>query len=99
VAGLAAVVAAMMLYYRRAGANAILALLLHGVLLIAALSCVGAVLTLPGIAGVVLTIGMAVDSMFLSLSAFVKNYERASPLRWHWRLGSPRPSARLWILT
>lgn len=64
-AGLAAVVAVMMLYYRWAGANATLALLLNGVLLIAALSCFGAVLTLPGIAGAVLTIGMAVDSNVL----------------------------------
>jgi preprotein translocase subunit SecD len=64
-AGLAAVVAAMLLYYRWAGANATLALLLNGVLLIAALSCFGAVLTLPGIAGAVLTIGMAVDSNVL----------------------------------
>jgi preprotein translocase subunit SecD len=65
VAGLAAVVAAMVLYYRWAGVNATLALLLNGVLLIAALSCFGAVLTLPGIAGAVLTIGMAVDSNVL----------------------------------
>jgi preprotein translocase subunit SecD len=64
-AGLAAVVAVMVLYYRWAGANATLALLLNGVLLIAALSCFGAVLTLPGIAGAVLTIGMAVDSNVL----------------------------------
>src|SRR5262249_47640242 len=63
--GLAAVVAAMMLYYRRAGANATLALLLNGVLLVAALACFEAVLTLPGIAGAVLTIGMAVDSNVL----------------------------------
>ena len=64
-AGLAAVMAAMLLYYRWAGANATLALLLNGLLLIAALSCFGAVLTLPGIAGAVLTIGMAVDSNVL----------------------------------
>ncbi|MCU1273593.1 MAG: protein-export rane protein SecD [Bryobacterales bacterium] len=64
-AGLAAVVTAMLLYYRWAGANATLALFLNGVLLIAALVCFGAVLTLPGIAGVVLTIGMAVDSNVL----------------------------------
>ena len=63
--GLAAVVTAMLLYYRWAGANATLALALNGVLLIAALACFGAVLTLPGIAGVVLTIGMAVDSNVL----------------------------------
>jgi preprotein translocase subunit SecD len=65
VAGLAAVVACMAFYYRKAGANAILALLLNGVLLVAVLLCFGAVLTLPGIAGVVLTIGMAVDSNVL----------------------------------
>jgi preprotein translocase subunit SecD len=64
-AGLATVVAAMVLYYRGAGANATLALLLNGLLLVAALSCFGAVLTLPGIAGAVLTIGMAVDSNVL----------------------------------
>ena len=64
-AGLAAVVATMLIYYRWAGANATLALLLNGVLLIAALASFGAVLTLPGIAGVVLIIGMAVDSNVL----------------------------------
>jgi preprotein translocase subunit SecD len=63
--GLASVIGIMLIYYRRAGANATLALLLNGVLLIAALACFGAVLTLPGIAGVVLTIGMAVDSNVL----------------------------------
>jgi preprotein translocase subunit SecD len=63
--GLASVIGIMLIYYRRAGANATLALLLNGALLIAALACFGAVLTLPGIAGVVLTIGMAVDSNVL----------------------------------
>ncbi|HXJ38931.1 MAG TPA: protein translocase subunit SecD [Bryobacteraceae bacterium] len=63
--GLAAVIAIMLIYYRWAGANATLALILNGVLLIAALNCFGAVLTLPGIAGAVLTIGMAVDSNVL----------------------------------
>jgi preprotein translocase subunit SecD len=64
-AGLTAVVATMLLYYRWAGVNATLTLVLNGVLLIAALACFGAVLTLPGIAGAVLTIGMAVDSNVL----------------------------------
>jgi preprotein translocase subunit SecD len=64
-AGLASVIVIMLIYYRWAGANATIALLLNGVLLIAALACFGAVLTLPGIAGVVLTIGMAVDSNVL----------------------------------
>jgi preprotein translocase subunit SecD len=64
-AGVAAVVLTMLIYYRRAGANATLALVLNGALLLAALACFGAVLTLPGIAGMVLTIGMAVDSNVL----------------------------------
>ncbi len=63
--GLLAVVAAMIFYYRSAGFNATIALLLNGLLLVAVLSCLGAVLTLPGIAGAVLTIGMAVDSNVL----------------------------------
>jgi preprotein translocase subunit SecD len=65
IAGLAAVVVAMLLYYRRSGINAVLALLLNTVILLAAISYTHAVLTLPGIAGVILTVGMAVDSNVL----------------------------------
>ena len=64
-AGLAAVIIVMLLYYKLAGVNAVLALILNCVLLIAALGYFGAVLTLPGIAGIILTIGMAVDSNVL----------------------------------
>jgi preprotein translocase subunit SecD len=64
-AGLLAVIVAMLVYYKRAGLNAVLALVLNTVLLLAALGYFGAVLTLPGIAGVILTIGMAVDSNVL----------------------------------
>jgi preprotein translocase subunit SecD len=63
--GLAAVVIVMLLYYRRAGVNATLALVLNALILIAVLGYLGAVLTLPGIAGIILTIGMAVDSNVL----------------------------------
>lgn len=63
--GLLAVVIAMLLYYKRSGINAILALILNSIILIACLSYFDAVLTLPGIAGVILTIGMAVDSNVL----------------------------------
>jgi preprotein translocase subunit SecD len=65
IAGLLAVVAAMLVYYKRSGVNAVLALILNAIILMAALSYFGAVLTLPGIAGVILTIGMAVDSNVL----------------------------------
>lgn len=63
--GLALVVVAMLVYYKGAGVNAVLALILNTVVLLAALSYFGAVLTLPGIAGVILSIGMAVDSNIL----------------------------------
>jgi preprotein translocase subunit SecD len=63
--GLAIVFAAMLMYYRGAGVNASIALVLNSVILIACLSYFEAVLTLPGIAGVILGIGMAVDSNVL----------------------------------
>jgi preprotein translocase subunit SecD len=65
IAGLLAVIAFMLFYYRGSGINAVLALILNLILLLAALIIFGATLTLPGIAGVILTIGMAVDSNVL----------------------------------
>ena len=64
-AGLAMVVFAMVIYYKRAGLNATVVLVLNAIILLAILAYFGAVLTLPGIAGVILTIGMAVDSNVL----------------------------------
>jgi len=55
----------MVFYYRLSGVNAVLALIINLVILLAALAMFGAVLTLPGIAGVILTIGMGVDSNVL----------------------------------
>lgn len=63
--GLAAVVLVMLIYYRKSGVNAVLALVLNTIILVAALSYFSATLTLPGIAGIILTIGMAVDSNVL----------------------------------
>jgi preprotein translocase subunit SecD len=65
IAGVLAVIVAMLIYYKKSGINATLALILNAVILIACLSYFDAVLTLPGIAGIVLTIGMAVDSNVL----------------------------------
>jgi len=65
IAGVIAVIAVMLLYYKKSGVNATLALILNAIILIAVLSYFDAVLTLPGIAGVILTIGMAVDSNVL----------------------------------
>ena len=55
----------MVFYYRLSGVNAVLALILNLLILLAALAMFSAVLTLPGIAGVILTIGMGVDSNVL----------------------------------
>jgi preprotein translocase subunit SecD len=63
--GLVAVLLFMVIYYRLSGVNAVLALLLNMVLLLASIVVFGATLTLPGIAGIILTIGMAVDSNIL----------------------------------
>jgi preprotein translocase subunit SecD len=55
----------LVVYYRLSGVNAVVALALNLVILVAFMAFAGAVLTLPGIAGVVLTIGMGVDSNVL----------------------------------
>ncbi len=73
----------MLIYYRLSGLNAVLALLFNLVILLAALAYFQAVLTLPGIAGVILTIGMGVDSNVLI-------FER---IREELRSGKPNPSA------
>lgn len=65
VVGLALLIGALLLYYRGAGFNAVLALLLNTIMTVAALSYIDATWTLPGIAGLVLSIGMAVDSNVL----------------------------------
>jgi preprotein translocase subunit SecD len=65
IGGLAFVVLFMMFYYRGAGVNAVIALILNMLLTMAALVVFGSTLTLPGIAGLILGIGMAVDSNVL----------------------------------
>ncbi len=71
----------MVFYYRLSGANAVLALILNLIILLAALAMFGAVLTLPGIAGVILTIGMGVDSnvlVFERIREEIRNGKSAS---------------------
>ena len=65
VAGFLLVVLFMIMYYRTAGVVADIALLLNLILIMGILAGFGATLTLPGIAGIVLTIGMAVDANVL----------------------------------
>ncbi len=63
--GLGLVVLFMMLYYRRAGLNAVIAQILNLYFMVAILSAFNFTLTLPAIAGLVLTVGMAVDASVL----------------------------------
>lgn len=65
IVGLIAIMGFMLVYYKESGINADVALILNLVILIAALAYFEAVLTLPGIAGVILTVGMGVDSNVL----------------------------------
>ncbi|RKH38479.1 protein translocase subunit SecD [Corallococcus sicarius] len=63
--GLALVIVFMAIYYRKSGLIADVALLLNGLLILAGLAFFNATLTLPGIAGFVLTLGIAVDANVL----------------------------------
>ncbi|WP_242395932.1 protein translocase subunit SecD [Anaeromyxobacter oryzisoli] len=63
--GVALVLLFMIVYYRASGLIADAALVLNGVLVLAVMSMIGSTLTLPGIAGFVLTLGMAVDANVL----------------------------------
>ncbi len=63
--GMAAVLIFMLIYYRGAGINADVALILNLIILLGFMGFFEAVLTLPGIAGVILTVGMGVDSNVL----------------------------------
>jgi preprotein translocase subunit SecD len=65
VVGMVAVLIFMLVYYRGAGINADIALILNLIILLGCMGFFGAVLTLPGIAGVILTVGMGVDSNVL----------------------------------
>ncbi len=65
IGGLVLVVVFMLFYYRGSGVNAVIALTLNMILTVAALIVFGSTLTLPGIAGLILGIGMAVDSNVL----------------------------------
>jgi len=65
IVGMVAVLAFMLVYYRAAGINADIALILNLIILLGFLGYTGATLTLPGIAGVILTVGMGVDSNVL----------------------------------
>ena len=63
--GLVLVVVFMLIYYKLSGVNAVIALIFNLVILLGLMAYFGATMTLPGIAGFVLTMGMGVDSNVL----------------------------------
>jgi preprotein translocase subunit SecD len=65
VVGLLLIVVFMLIYYRMSGVNAVVALILNLIILLGLMAYAGAVMTLPGIAGFVLTMGIGVDSNVL----------------------------------
>ena len=79
--GMTAVLIFMLIYYREAGINADVALLLNLLILLGFLGFSGATLTLPGIAGAILTVGMGVDSnvlIFERIREEIRNGKTAS---------------------
>ncbi len=79
--GLVLVVLFILLYYRRAGVYAFIALAMNLILILGMLSGVGAVLTLPGIAGFILTIGMAVDANVLVFERIREELRSGTPVK------------------
>ncbi|HEX2056236.1 MAG TPA: protein translocase subunit SecD, partial [Nitrospiraceae bacterium] len=75
------VVVFMAVYYRLSGVIADFALLLNLICLIGALAALNATLTLPGIAGIILTIGMGVDSNVLIFERIREELRQGKPVR------------------
>ncbi|MBI3090901.1 MAG: protein translocase subunit SecD [Candidatus Tectomicrobia bacterium] len=75
------VVLFMLVYYRLAGLLANLALVLNLLLLLGAMAQLGATLTLPGIAGIILTVGMAVDANVLIFERIREELREAKTVR------------------
>src|SRR5262252_9568281 len=81
VVGLLLVVSFMLVYYRLSGVNAVVALVFNLVILLGLMAYVGAVMTLPGIAGFVLTMGIGVDSNVLIFERIKEELEAQRGVR------------------
>ena len=79
--GIAAIYVFMLIFYRVAGIVADIALLLYVMLLLVVMRYLGATLTLPGIAGIILSIGMAVDANVLIFERFKEEIRKGKTLR------------------
>jgi preprotein translocase subunit SecD len=81
VVGLLLVVAFMLIYYRLSGVNAVVALIFNLIILLGLMAYIGAVMTLPGIAGFVLTMGIGVDSNVLIFERIKEELEAQRGVR------------------
>ena len=81
VVGLMLVVAFMLVYYKLSGVNAVVALIFNLVILLGLMAYIGAVMTLPGIAGFVLTMGIGVDSNVLIFERIKEELEAQRGVR------------------
>jgi preprotein translocase subunit SecD len=81
VVGLLLIIVFMIVYYKMAGVNATVALLLNLVILLGIMAYMGAVMTLPGIAGFVLTMGIGVDSNVLIFERIKEELEAQRGVR------------------
>jgi preprotein translocase subunit SecD len=79
--GLILILIFMVVYYKAAGVNAVAALLLNLIILLGMMAYVGAVMTLPGIAGFVLTMGIGVDSNVLIFERIKEELEAGRGVR------------------
>jgi preprotein translocase subunit SecD len=80
-AGLLSIIVFMLIYYRLSGVNAVVALIFNLVILLGLMAYVGAVMTLPGIAGFVLTMGIGVDSNVLIFERIKEELEAQRGVR------------------
>jgi preprotein translocase subunit SecD len=81
VVGLVLIVIFMLIYYKLSGVNAVVALVFNLVILLGLMSYIGAVMTLPGIAGFVLTMGIGVDSNVLIFERIKEELEQGRGVR------------------
>jgi len=80
-AGLALIIVFMLIYYKLSGINAVLALVMNLIILIGLMAYVDATMTLPGIAGFVLTMGIGVDSNVLIFERIKEEFEAGRGVR------------------
>lgn len=79
--GIVAIVVFMLLFYRASGFVANITLILYVMMLLFCLKMLNATLTLPGIAGIILSVGMAVDANVLIFERFKEEYRNGKTLR------------------